>query len=77
VKTVEPEDVAAGIMEALASPRARVYVPKVGKVLAGAQHTMPRRMMEAINTRLGGKSVFLDDVDQSARGAYEERARHS
>jgi NAD(P)-dependent dehydrogenase (short-subunit alcohol dehydrogenase family) len=77
VKAVEPEDVAAGIMEALAKPRARVYVPKVGKALAGAQHNMPRRVMEALNARLGGSTVFLDDVDQTQRKAYEERARHS
>ena len=77
VKSVEPEDVAAGIMEALAKPRARVYVPKVGKTLAGAQHTMPQRIMEVLNARLGGKTVFLDDVDQAQRQAYEERARHS
>jgi NAD(P)-dependent dehydrogenase (short-subunit alcohol dehydrogenase family) len=77
VKSVEPEDVAAGIMEALARPRARVYVPKVGKTLAGAQHTMPRRAMEFLNARLGGRTVFLDDVDQAARKTYEERARLS
>lgn len=77
VKTVEPEDVAAGIMAALAKPRARVYVPKVAKALAGAQHATPRRVMEALNDRLGGKTVFLDDVDQAVRSAYEERARHS
>jgi hypothetical protein len=77
VKTVQPEDVAAGIMGALARPRARVYVPKAGRSLAGAQHVMPRRLMETINDRLGGKTVFLDSVDQSARSAYEERARHS
>lgn len=77
VKTVEPEDVAAGILEALAKPRARVYVPKVGKTLAGAQHVTPRRVMEKLNNRLGGKTVFLDDVDQAQRKEYEERARHS
>ncbi|MCW2855588.1 MAG: dehydrogenase [Marmoricola sp.] len=77
VKTVQPEDVAAGIMEALAKPCARVYVPKAGKALAGAQHTMPRRAMEFLNSKLGGDSVFLDAVDQAARSAYEERARHS
>ena len=77
VKTVQPEDVAAGILEALANPRARVYVPKAGKTLAGAQHVMPRRVMEFLNSKLGGDSVFLDDVDQAKRSAYEERARHS
>lgn len=77
VKSVEPQDVAAGILEALVKPRARVYVPKVGKTLAGAQHVMPRRVMEALNAKLGGNSVFLDDVDQTERKAYEERVRHS
>lgn len=77
VKTVQPEDVAAGILEALAKPRARVYVPKAGKTLAGVQHVVPRRLMEVLNDKLGGKSVFLDDVDQAERKAYEERARHS
>jgi NAD(P)-dependent dehydrogenase (short-subunit alcohol dehydrogenase family) len=77
VRSVEPQDVAAGIMDALAKPRARVYVPKVGRTLAGAQHTMPRRVMEYLNGKLGGASVFLDDVDQEQRKAYEERARHS
>lgn len=77
VKTVEPEDVAAGILDALSKPRARVYVPKAGKTLAGAQHVMPRRVMEVLNSKLGGDKVFLDDVDQAARSAYEERARHS
>jgi NAD(P)-dependent dehydrogenase (short-subunit alcohol dehydrogenase family) len=77
VKTVQPEDVAAGIMEALAKPRARVYVPKAGKTLAGAQHAMPRRVMTFLNSKLGGDTVFLDDVDKAARSAYEERARHS
>ncbi|MCX6398187.1 MAG: SDR family oxidoreductase [Propionibacteriales bacterium] len=77
IKSVEPEDVAAGIIDALAKPRARVYVPKVGKTLAGAQHVTPRRLMEVLNNRLGGKTVFLDDVDQAERRAYEDRARHS
>jgi NAD(P)-dependent dehydrogenase (short-subunit alcohol dehydrogenase family) len=77
VKSVEPEDVAAAILEALAKPRARVYVPKIARSLAGAQHAMPRRAMEFLNARLGGRTVFLDDVDQAARTAYEERARHS
>lgn len=77
VKSVEPQDVAAGILEALGKPRARVYVPKVGKALAGAHHNLPRRASESLHARLGGNSVFLDGVDQSKRKAYEERIRHS
>ncbi len=55
----------------------QIELPRVGKTLAGAQHVMPRRAMELINDKLGGGSVFLDDVDQAQRQAYEERARHS
>jgi len=77
MKTVEPEDVAAGILAALADPRARVYVPKMAGRLARLQQFMPRRVAEGLSRRLGGDTVFLDDVDQAGRRAYEERARHS
>ena len=77
LKTVQPEDVAAAILDALAKPRARVYVPKMAGRLAAVQKFAPRRAAEALSRRLGGDSVFLDDVDQSQRKAYEERARHS
>jgi len=77
IKTVEPEDVAAGILAALAKPRARVYVPKMAGTLAASKNYVPRRVMDAITRKLGGDTAFLDDVDQSARNAYEERARHS
>jgi short-subunit dehydrogenase len=77
MKTVEPEDVAAGILDALAKPRPRVYVPRMAGRLAGVQKFAPRRVAEALSHRLGGDTVFLDDVDQASRKAYEERARHS
>jgi hypothetical protein len=77
VKTVEPDDVAAGIVAALESPRARVYVPRVGAGLAKAQQVIPRRMMQRLSTALGGKSAFLEDVDPASRKAYEDRARQS
>ncbi len=77
MKTVEPEDVAAGILQALAEPRARVYVPKLAGRLARVQQLVPRRLAEGLSRKLGGDTVFLDDVDQAQRNAYEERARHS
>jgi len=77
VKNVEPEDVAAGIIAALEAPRARVYVPKTGAALTQAQKFVPRRMMQRLNTALGGKTAFLDDVDPAKRKAYEDRVRES
>jgi NAD(P)-dependent dehydrogenase (short-subunit alcohol dehydrogenase family) len=77
MKTVQPEDVADAIVAALAKPVPRVYVPKMAGRLAAIQKFAPRRAAEALTRRLGGDTVFLDDVDQSQRKAYEERARHS
>lgn len=77
VRTVQPEDVAAAILATLASPRPRVVVPKVAGRLARLQSFLPRAARDGLTRRLGGDTVFLSGVDQSARQAYEERARHS
>jgi len=71
-KAVEPEDVAAAIVEALQTGRFEVYVPKaVGGMVRLAAIT-PRRMMEAIGKAMKGDQV-LAHPDHSARAAYERR----
>lgn len=55
----------------------RGYVPTMAGRLAAVQRFAPRRVAEKLPERLGRDTVFLDDVDQAARRAYEERARHS
>jgi len=77
IKNVDPEDVAAGILSALESPRPRVYVPKVAAALTQTQKFVPRGLMLKVSTKLGGKTAFLDDVDDAKRKAYEDRARQS
>ena len=71
-KSVQPEDVAAAIVEALQSNRFDVYVPKslMGLVRSGA--LMPRRGLEFVTRVLKGDQVLMAP-DHGARAAYEAR----
>jgi NAD(P)-dependent dehydrogenase (short-subunit alcohol dehydrogenase family) len=72
VPTVEPEDVAAAIAQAVERPRADVYVPRsVGAILRMAPF-QGRRLRDAINRSLGADRTFLD-IDHGARAGYEQR----
>jgi short-subunit dehydrogenase len=77
MKNVEPEDVADRIVGALRRPRARVYAPRSAGVMANVQKFLPRSAIDRMTSALGGHSVFLDDVDEEKRKAYEDRARRS
>ncbi|HTX47556.1 MAG TPA: SDR family oxidoreductase [Solirubrobacteraceae bacterium] len=71
-KAVEPEDVAASIVEALQTGRFDVFVPKSIGGLFRAQALVPRRAMEAIARVLKGDQVLMTP-DHGARAAYEAR----
>jgi NAD(P)-dependent dehydrogenase (short-subunit alcohol dehydrogenase family) len=71
-KPVEPEDVAAAIVEALQTARFDVYVPKSVSGLVRFGSLMPRRAMEAVSRALKGNQV-LANPDHTARAAYEAR----
>jgi hypothetical protein len=76
-RNAEPEEIAEAIAELLEGPRPRAYVTKtMGRVLA-TQRLMPRAVAEGLARRLGAEEMFLAGVDQSARQAYEDRARKS
>jgi NADP-dependent 3-hydroxy acid dehydrogenase YdfG len=71
-KAVEPEDVAAAIVEALQTGRFEVFVPKSIGGLFRAQALVPRRVMERIARTLKGDQVLMQP-DHGARAAYEAR----
>jgi NAD(P)-dependent dehydrogenase (short-subunit alcohol dehydrogenase family) len=73
VKNVEPEDVAAAILRAIAKPKADVYVPRELGAFARVQPLIGRRVRDAINRGLRVDRAFLE-VDDTARSAYEQRA---
>jgi NAD(P)-dependent dehydrogenase (short-subunit alcohol dehydrogenase family) len=75
IKNVQPEDVASAVVQAIAKPRADVYVPRsVGPILR-LQSLTGRRLRDAGNRLLGVDRAFLD-FDRSTRAAYDERIAH-
>lgn len=76
VKTLEPEDVAEAIVEAIETNRFDVWVPKETAAIVTAMNLLPRRGREAV-----ARFMKADDVlaapDKGARAAYEDRAAHS
>jgi NADP-dependent 3-hydroxy acid dehydrogenase YdfG len=76
VKTVEPEDVATAVVEALQRPRFDVFVPKATGRLVGIGAMLPRRAREAVARLVGGDDVTRG-ADPAARAAYEARAARS
>jgi len=77
LENAQPEDIAAGIVGLIRKPASRARVTPLAGALAAAQKFIPRRIAEALSRALGGETVFLDDVDNAQRKAYEDRARHS
>jgi NAD(P)-dependent dehydrogenase (short-subunit alcohol dehydrogenase family) len=71
-KSVEPEDVADAIVEALQTGRFEVYVPKALGVTIRGGALMPRRALDAI-ARLLKSDQVLSRLDLQARAAYEAR----
>jgi len=74
--TVEPEDVADAIVEALERPRHDVFVPKAIAVGVRLGALLPRRAAELIG-RSAKTDRILAEADFGARAAYEQRAAAS
>ena len=76
VQDVEPEDVAAAIVDALESPRLEVFVPRTIGRLGRVLNVMPRAVREAVMRAMRVDQVTWQ-ADRSARSAYEARAAAS
>ncbi len=76
VKNIDPEDVAAAIVECLQVPRFDVFVPKSIGPITQVMGILPRGGRERI-TRLLKADQVLSSVDEGARAAYELRASKS
>jgi NAD(P)-dependent dehydrogenase (short-subunit alcohol dehydrogenase family) len=72
LKRVEPEDVAAEIVDALETGKVDVYVPKQLRVSVTMGGILPRKAREAVG-RLMGVDKVMTEVDPQARRSYEER----
>jgi NADP-dependent 3-hydroxy acid dehydrogenase YdfG len=76
MKNVEPEDVAAEIVDALKRPRFDVHVPKASGRIGKVVSILPRSGRELV-ARLMKADQVLAGADPGARAAYEDRAAHS
>lgn len=72
VKRVEPEDVAAQIVDALETSKVDVYVPRELRASITLGALLPRRAREAV-ARFMGVDKVMTEVDPAARRSYEER----
>jgi NAD(P)-dependent dehydrogenase (short-subunit alcohol dehydrogenase family) len=76
VKTQQPEDVAAAIVDALKFQHFDVFVPKSVGTINKVMTVLPRPAREAVGHALKADRVLLE-IDESKRNQYELRASHS
>ena len=76
VKKLEPEEVAAAIVEALKRPKFDVWIPRETVAIYKTLQLLPRASREWVARMLKADKV-LAEADQATRAAYEERAAHS
>jgi len=72
IRTVTPQDVAAGIVDALTDPRPDVYVPKVVGSAVRANQLLGRRFRDTTARALKADRTFLE-IDAAARAGYDHR----
>lgn len=75
LKNAEPEDIANAIVGLIGHPKRRVAVTRAAGLVVASAKLMPGPVAEFVGRRFGIEHAFLDDVDQEARKAYENRAR--
>ncbi|MDT5337514.1 MAG: hypothetical protein QOD90_3019 [Mycobacterium sp.] len=75
LKNAEPEDIANAIVALITKPVGRVAVTRTAGLVVASMKFIPKSTGEFIARKLGLEHVFLDDVDNAARKAYEDRAR--
>ncbi len=73
---IEPDDVAAAIVDALEHPRHDVFVPKSIAAVTRLAALLPRRATEAVGRAMKTDQI-LTKVDTGKRRGYEERAAES
>lgn len=76
LKTVEPEDLARQIADAVGKPKREVYAPKSLRAIFALEPFLGRRMREGLYRKLGAYDAFLE-FDHAGRAAYDKRVSES
>ncbi len=77
IRNAEPEEIADAVASLIVSPKPRVRVTRLAGSLVASQAFLPRAITEPLGRALGLESTFTTAVDNSARQAYEDRARNA
>lgn len=72
VRNLEPEEVAEGIVRAIAGRRPDIYLPRALGPMARLQPVLGRRLRDFMNRQIEADTTFLT-IDKSARSGYDER----
>ncbi len=75
IENIEPDDVAKAVLGLIGKPRTRVIVPRsFGLIATTSRKVMPQWMYEAVERAIGTERAFQDDVDDTLRLSYKQRA---
>jgi NAD(P)-dependent dehydrogenase (short-subunit alcohol dehydrogenase family) len=77
LRNAEPEEIARATADLIERPRPFVRVTRLAGGAVSAMKFVPRRIATGLSSALGTDSVFLGDVDMSARQAYLDRIREN
>jgi NADP-dependent 3-hydroxy acid dehydrogenase YdfG len=75
-KMIGPDDVAAGVLQALSQPRFEVFVPKALGPMGKGLSVLPRRVQDVALRATRGDRLALE-ADHAKRAAYELRVAQS
>ncbi len=76
VKTLQPEDVADAIVEAIGSKRYEVWCPRSAAALYRTTRLLPLKANDAITRMTKADEALLASIDSPARQAYNARITH-
>ena len=74
---IEPEEVAAQVVDTLKSPRLAVFAPRSMGPITKVSGLLPRAVGNKIMTASGSDHVVLDSLGTSGRAAYQARVDES
>jgi NAD(P)-dependent dehydrogenase (short-subunit alcohol dehydrogenase family) len=77
LRNAEPEEIAKATADLIENPKPFVRVTRLAGTVIAAMKFVPGRVASGLSTALGADSVFLEDVDATARKAYLDRIRNS
>lgn len=77
VRTVQPQDVAAAIVDAVRTGQFDVFVPRSAGIAMRISAMLPRGGRERLARALRADRLLLDATDSPARAEYEKRAAAS